>query len=1485
MTPKVAEFLNLGMRRDVADSKSGNQYVYENHNVRIDTNDGDTVYSATNERGNLYKGITITGTILGLCELIDGVVVFSTGTSVIYNGGGSAVISNNGNINFDPRVPTEQYPGTPATIPDNPQTGQIDIGGSTEMPFPGGGSIGPSFPGLRSTGDTRGVTTGTDKITYIKRTGENYSIEKQYVGNLNFQTGGFFDSIVDYETEDITKVYWVDGVNQPRVITLQEDWSEYDDTSFDFVPEIDKFPHIYIEKQLTSGVGLFKSGIVQYFFTYSNVHGVETAVVYSSPLFYADHKKRAGAPDDFVECQFNISMSNLSEKFDKINIYRAIRTSENTEVEVVKIANIDISGDSTSIIDNYSTGEAVAPTDLFFKGGDRFIAGTLAAKDNTLFLGNINTVIPDYDELTDILDHITTIGFGTGSASKTLEYVQSNAFLDGNREVTYTEGTLNGQTFHSSDSYLKKGDYYHVGIQLQDKYGKWTEPIVIDSYLSPTGIPGTNTIPKQKLSIDRSSLSSDIKEKYKRVRAVVCYPSENQRRFVAQGVLNPTVYCAKDKVNNTPSASSSWFFRPVPPQSEAEVQTETSRFLEYRHDYMLGSNHQLNGELQFMEPYYLYNEGAGTETRFYTMRHVQRQSATVINDMRNSEIFAIDASTCTLHSPDITDVGTDQETLSIDIVGHISTDKVVSEYKIIQSTTSQLQLIDGNNVTPERKYKAISNTQLATWPLYFDSFAYYYQGDADGKMYTEHKGVGWAVYPWQADRPLGNDYVLSDDPTGLWSYMSPERDGTRTDLYGQYSKKVLGNIKYCNTSQYYANPYHINNTSDICFYRKTANSLLKIDSTIGDVYYYAGLDEIFAPTEITDVSVGDASYVLTFSNGTNSIGPGRDAAVSYSDFMRSSIRSMYPDGSPRHIFIDALTYGTPEGQAQGESQDCVSLLAKEPTLVRYKSNPHAIFKINPELNDGSSTVYHERVLPGYLGDYTDNNEFSIWDEDGHLAGVESAVPSYTVPNSTDDVYLIGELTRNTTASAMFPQDINDQAFYPSSDTFDFDGNTVVLELYGDIHYQRWDCLKTYPLSYDDKNQVIDVLSFMVESKLNLAGRYDKYVETEDVTLIDDSFFDLINDVYQQKDNFFTYRVQEDWIRDNNSFPNQFTWSQTKHPGDEIDIWTSVNLASTYQTDGTLGEIRKIIKFGDILFCFQDKGISQIMFNSNIQLSSTSGVPIELANSGKVDGVRYYSNMEGCKNPWTIKPGIRGIYFFDDINHSIDRISGQGFDRLSENKGFSDFAHNNPISKTWFDNEKKDVHFVNSLKTIAFSEKFDEFTSFYDYGVANIGFSVGDHFNHFYGSTNKLYTARKGDYFYFFNGTSPWKFSITYRVAPQPYEYKIFNTVDYLLRVTSQRGINHDLVYDTGFHEIEISTENGTAKQKIDKSDFALNMNQIKKFNIWRTNIPRFDFFRRADGTSLYLSLSAGPDEYGNAYQSNLADKRYELHNLKVAYLS
>lgn len=44
--------------------------------------------------------------------------------------------------------------------------------------------------------------------------------------------------------------------------------------------------------------------------------------------------------------------------------------------------------------------------------------------------------------------------------------------------------------------------------------------------------------------------------------------------------------------------------------------------------------------------------------------------------------------------------------------------------------------------------------------------------------------------------------------------------------------------------------------------------------------------------------------------------------------------------------------------------------------------------------------------------------------------------------------------------------------------------------WGDTYYQRYDCLKTYPFDSESQNNVVDVLSFMCETRINLDGRYD-----------------------------------------------------------------------------------------------------------------------------------------------------------------------------------------------------------------------------------------------------------------------------------------------------------------------------------------------------------------------------------------------------------
>ena len=67
--------------------------------------------------------------------------------------------------------------------------------------------------------------------------------------------------------------------------------------------------------------------------------------------------------------------------------------------------------------------------------------------------------------------------------------------------------------------------------------------------------------------------------------------------------------------------------------------------------------------------------------------------------------------------------------------------------------------------------------------------------------------------------------------------------------------------------------------------------------------------------------------------------------------------------------------------------------------------------------------------------------------------------------------------------------------------------------YGDTYYQRYDCLKTYPFTDEDSNSIIEIGSFMVETRINLDGRYDKHRGDTSSFLINPTNYNLINPVY------------------------------------------------------------------------------------------------------------------------------------------------------------------------------------------------------------------------------------------------------------------------------------------------------------------------------------------------------------------------------------
>lgn len=280
---------------------------------------------------------------------------------------------------------------------------------------------------------------------------------------------------------------------------------------------------------------------------------------------------------------------------------------------------------------------------------------------------------------------------------------------------------------------------------------------------------------------------------------------------------------------------------------------------------------------------------------------------------------------------------------------------------------------------------------------------------------------------------------------------------------------------------------------------------------------------------------------------------------------------------------------------------------------------------------------------------------------------------------------------------------------------------------GDTYYQRYDNLHTYPYTFDDVNQIVDIVSFMCETRINIDGRYDNNRGRRNNESINPVNFNKLNEAYSQRDNFFQYRsidrrriVVEDW-------PDIVTWSETKTLGEITDSWAHVTLASVLEMDGVNGPVRALRTCGNNIMSFQDTAISRILYNENYAVSAENGVPLVIANSGKVSNKQYITNNIGCQNKWSIVSSLHSLYFVDDIKKDIYAMSGDGqLSSVGIKNGFGSWAKGNTIvDNVWYpgkldgirslyDTNNEEILFVTSKDALSYSEVFGGFTSFYDY---------------------------------------------------------------------------------------------------------------------------------------------------------------------------
>ncbi len=516
MAFKTDTYIIKGMRQDTSDAVYDTSFAFENKNIRIDARENNTSLSIVQEMGN---------------EQIQKINLYN-------------------DINYT-SLNTE-LSSLPFTV-----IGHCEIDKYCVL---------------------FGKSLDNDIIARLELLNGIYQLVYLYNGNLlNFDTEHPIECIANIETEQVKKVYFVDGKNKPRVIDINK---QYDTTN---IGNINLGFHLQLNEKFTVEKiwqhGNYPGGKVQFAFSYVNDQATETNLVEISPMFdcTATHSGLSNTTDNYSEHSFVINIENLDTQYNFIRVYLFMTTSAGTTVIKYIERNIENIETFTERIDydeidliNYSG----TYSDLIGKTSC-IIPYTIASKDNYLFYGNIKDGFPD----------LTLFKFNENdfNCKFTLKSIGKETFKD-NLVYQYDpkDTTYQGSNFEYKG--YRKDNWYRFGIIAQYETGQWSDVLFLCDKqcdkTSKTLVHYTNdNIPLYtEYFIPRFQIewTSSGKEKieylyslgFRKIKPVCVVPPQKYRNVLSQGIVAPTMYKGenrlKENLNNKTFVFPSYFYRPKP---------------------------------------------------------------------------------------------------------------------------------------------------------------------------------------------------------------------------------------------------------------------------------------------------------------------------------------------------------------------------------------------------------------------------------------------------------------------------------------------------------------------------------------------------------------------------------------------------------------------------------------------------------------------------------------------------------------------------------------------------------------------------------------------------------------------------------------------------------------------------------------------------------------------------------------------------------
>ena len=1461
-----------GMRQDTSPSKANPEYLFDARNIRLTARDGNTLLSISNEKGNTMIG-TIIGEVKGYCVLGQYLITFSRQKGVKYK-------------------PDDD-------IEWEPKTASVD------------------------TVSTRATTASYDYIcrTYNDFNGWVTEILYSSQGGLNFvnpiQTLGMF------ENNNIQKVYWVDGVNQPRVINIVKDIllnksvedvaSSYTDDSFDFVPVLSLDETVTISSSL-SGVGRFPSGVIQYAFTYYNKYGQESNIFYTSDLYYITYPNRGGSPEDIINTSFKIKIENPdASKFDYVRIYSIHRSSMDATPYVKRVIDLPTTSVDISNVDN---------NQVYYY---RFTGTPQVSLNGEAFKPIYSYSSYLQENIKPVLDQSSSNG---GKAAKSDYYVFSAA---DNPKIYFNDGSLvtiaNGQKLFIT---MKTG----VGGP-----GNNSLPIVVSDNM--LNVASNVSIKSNIVFVDNNTQGESIDPTtllYIGGEDIVAGTITQKDNTMFLGNIQLTKPSVPQRIKNRiRNIGVSKGLRSITTTSNnfgAHYKYSNQLSCENTSTFKIGEHYRLG--LQFQ-----YKNGKWSEP--------------------------------VLVNPDYLVYGTENETVIKPTITYNSISSITYNLPILNvsldySIARELISLGFKKVRP-----------LVVNPSLQDRLVLL-QGVVNPTVYTENNkdsNTPYAQSSWFF-RPL-NPKGLNSSAEGAYVESKPNT------IIGYVSTKIYDTI-HSNLDFRSAEIEYMDDGNDafkVGYEIVTLHSPdIEFDPSIqtldGNKFNFRIVGKVPFNTSVGDIRIETSSPTIGpkatgfVHKTTKSTSFGGRCLVSgwfYRDWLVDDIKDTgdFTYYDQQYTEIGYLIY--PWQSSGSLNNDIVrpankgtrSAVLKRKVISNIRTSDETIWKANPTVmkstigifnsdqvslvkidgknyygnidtiinptDEYSKVVTNSKLfasegltsvaaikIGNWINDHGDKYSQLVYSRPSIRMKYKSAPhivfkpndfftkPNFIETDYSDYLYLV-EMYRDQ-------EDIN-LPFGGESDaallanqwipcgeavTLSASSDTSIKYLHGDCWYQRYDCLKTYPFTNEDENSIVEIASFMVETRVNIDGRYDRNRGLTSNLNISSTNFNLLNPVYTQKNNFFNYRILDKDFYKLNNFQNSITWTREKTLAESVDTWTNLTMTNTLDVDGDLGKVNSLNVFNNELYCFQDKGISNILFNNRVQIPTSDNVPIEISNGYKVQGKRYLSNSIGSQNQKSILVTPNGIYFSDLYNSGLYLLNNQGIQDISTPRGFTNWVKDYQPNRTYYDANNGDVYFISDKngvgiqsyqKCLCFSEKLNEFTSFMDYASTQRMFNIS---NNFY-SFSPLFSAATdipkyntglfqqftGDYNKIYENVYP--YSVTY-IANQEFTHdKVFNNIEFRADTLQNdidsliKGTNSLLPSICPFNKLTVWNEYQSGESSL-TNIFGKPSSLKQKFRIWRVNVPR--------DKSNYRDRIRNPWAYIKLEGSNNTN-RMQLHDLQVYY--